>query len=90
MIDHHKNHENFRKENGVPSYGGRINGHNGQLICGCYPECRYDCPDSMKCYESMPEYWTKEYRAQRYASEVRERNPMVRQWIEKITNRKLS
>lgn len=43
--------------------------------CQCYPECRRDCPDSQKCYESMPEYWTKVYRARRMAAEVRARKP---------------
>ena len=43
--------------------------------CQCYPECRNDCPDSMKCYDAMPEYWSKEYRARKYAEGVRERKP---------------
>jgi hypothetical protein len=43
--------------------------------CQCYPECRVDCPDSAKCLEMLPVYWTKEYRAKRYAKEVRERKP---------------
>lgn len=24
--------------------------------CQCYPECRNDCPDHLKCVERLPEY----------------------------------
>jgi hypothetical protein len=24
--------------------------------CQCYPECRADCPDHLKCLERLPEY----------------------------------
>jgi hypothetical protein len=24
--------------------------------CQCYPECRIDCPDHLKCLERLPEY----------------------------------
>lgn len=69
---------------GVHSFGHRIEGSGGQMICGCYPECRVDCPDHRTCYEEMPVYWSKQYRAQRYAAEVRQRRPEVRQWLQSV------
>lgn len=69
---------------GTHSEGHRILGAGGKMICGCYPECRIDCPDHRTCYEEMPEYWSKQYRAQRYAAGVRQRRPAVRQWLQSV------
>lgn len=70
---------------GVDSEGHRITGADGKMMCGCYPECRIDCRDHRTCYEEMPEYWSKQYRAQRYAADVLRRRPAVRQWLESVT-----
>ena len=29
-------------------------------MCGCYPECRKDCPDAARCLAQMPEYQKKD------------------------------
>lgn len=48
---------------------------NDRGECECYPECRIDCDEHEKCYDKMPEYWSREYKAKKYAEEVRARKP---------------
>ena len=49
----------------IPGPIGRV-----QDECGCYPECKIDCPDREKCLDDMPEYQTKLDKAKRYAAAV--------------------
>jgi hypothetical protein len=63
--------------------------HPGCEVCQCYPECRIDCPDHLKCLDALPVYWSKEYRAKKYAEEVRKRKPQM-QVIRKDTIRQTS
>lgn len=64
---------------------GRISGSRGMEVCGCYPECRIDCPDREACLDDMPVYQSKREKAQRYAAQVRQRRPEVARWVAQVT-----
>lgn len=34
----------------------QLKGHMQCTECQCYPECRTDCPDNLKCHERLPVY----------------------------------
>lgn len=53
-----------------------IKSHPGDKVCQCYPEGRNDCPDHMRCREHYG-WLSNEEKAQRYAAEVRARNPAM-------------
>lgn len=64
-----------REEGRMSAFDQPIKAHALCHGCQCYPECRNDCPDSAECYDAMPEYWSKQYRAMKYAEAVRARKP---------------
>jgi hypothetical protein len=44
------------KETQAAWFATQLKGHPLCTECQCYPECRKDCPDNLRCHERMPVY----------------------------------